>query len=142
VQDVGPTDRRRLLHPCRGDVGQGHVQPRPKEAGGRHGLPARLPGNRLPFTPCFGCVPFWYGSGYADPCLGPMDPDPDPAIFVLDLQDANKKIIFFFSKFFPAYHYFLKVHLHHFLKIKSHKVFMISGHKTVAIKVFLTIFVS
>ncbi len=23
-----------------------------------------------------------------------MDPDPDPAIFVIDLQDANKKLIF------------------------------------------------
>ncbi len=29
---------------------------------------------------------------------GPMDPAPDPAIFVIDLQDANKKL--FFSKFF------------------------------------------
>jgi hypothetical protein len=26
-----------------------------------------------------------------------MDPDPDPALFVLDLQDANRKAIF--SKF-------------------------------------------
>ncbi len=52
--------------------------------------------------------------------------DPDPAIFVSDLQDVNKKIIFF------AY-YFLKVHLH-FLKIKNH------SHKTVGINVFLTIF--
>jgi hypothetical protein len=24
-----------------------------------------------------------------------MDPDPDPVIFVIDLQDANKKIIYF-----------------------------------------------
>jgi hypothetical protein len=23
-----------------------------------------------------------------------MDPDPDPAIFVIDLEDANKKLIF------------------------------------------------
>jgi hypothetical protein len=44
--------------------------------------------------------------------------DPDPAIFVIDLQDANKKRIFF--KRFAAY-YFLKVHLHHFSKIKSPK---------------------
>jgi hypothetical protein len=38
-----------------------------------------------------------------------MDPDtyPDPAIFVLDLQDANKKQ--FFKKFFCLFH--LKVHL-------------------------------
>jgi hypothetical protein len=26
-----------------------------------------------------------------------MDPDPDPAIFVIDLQDANKKLIFLTS---------------------------------------------
>jgi hypothetical protein len=29
----------------------------------------------------------------ADPCLWLMDPDPDPPIFVIDLQDANKKLI-------------------------------------------------
>jgi hypothetical protein len=32
-------------------------------------------------------------SGYADPCLRLMDPDPDsdfdPAIFIIDFQDAN-----------------------------------------------------
>ncbi len=40
---------------------------------------------------CCGSMTFWYGSGYADPCLWLMDPDPaqDPAIFVIDLQDAN-----------------------------------------------------
>jgi hypothetical protein len=50
-----------------------------------------------------------------------MDPDsdPDPAIFVIDLQDASKKLIF--NTIFSAY-YFLKVHLHHFSKIKSQKV--------------------
>jgi hypothetical protein len=51
-----------------------------------------------------------------------MDPDPDagpdPSIFIFDLQDANKKQIFF--KNVPAY-YFLKVLLHHFSKIKSQK---------------------
>jgi hypothetical protein len=31
-----------------------------------------------------------------------MDPDPDPAIFVIDLQDAYKKLIFVQS--FPAYY--------------------------------------
>jgi hypothetical protein len=48
-----------------------------------------------------------------------MDPDSDadPAIFVIDLQDANKKLK---KKNFSA-HYFLKVHLHHFSKIKSQK---------------------
>jgi len=39
--------------------------------------------------------------------------DPDPAIFVIDLQDANKKLNFF--KKISAY-YFLNVHVHHFSK--------------------------
>jgi hypothetical protein len=52
-----------------------------------------------------------------------MDPDPDldPAIFVIDLQDAIKKLFFLLG--FSAY-YILKVHLHHFilfLKTKSQK---------------------
>jgi hypothetical protein len=36
---------------------------------------------------------FWCGSGSSDPYLCLMDPDadPDPAIFVSDLQDINKK---------------------------------------------------
>jgi hypothetical protein len=46
------------------------------------------------------------------------DSDPDPAIFVIDLQDGSKKLIF--NTIFSAY-YFLKVHLHHFSKIKSKK---------------------
>jgi hypothetical protein len=64
-----------------------------------------------------------------------MDPDmdPDPAIFVINFQDANKKLI---KKCFSAY-YFLKVHLHHFSKIKSQKEV---GNKTVGIKFFITIF--
>jgi hypothetical protein len=38
---------------------------------------------------------FWCGSGSADPCHGLMDPDsdPDPAIFVIDLQGCNKKSV-------------------------------------------------
>jgi hypothetical protein len=49
-----------------------------------------------------------------------MDPDADldPAIFVIDLQDANKKLIFN-KKIFCLL--LLKVHLHHFSKIKSPK---------------------
>jgi hypothetical protein len=39
-----------------------------------------------------------------------MDPAPDPAIFVIDLQDANKKIFFVFQVFplftFRRYIYF------------------------------------
>ncbi len=40
---------------------------------------------------------FWYGSGSgaADPCPWLMNPDPDPAIFVIDLQAANIKLFFF-----------------------------------------------
>jgi hypothetical protein len=57
--------------------------------------------------------------------------DPVPAIFIIDLQDANKKLI---KKRFSAC-YFLKVHIHHFSKIKSQK-----SQKTVEIKDFLTIF--
>jgi hypothetical protein len=49
--------------------------------------------------------------------------DPDPSIFIIDLQDANKKLIL--KKF-------LKVLLHHFSKVKSQK-----SHRTVEIKVFL-----
>jgi hypothetical protein len=49
-----------------------------------------------------------------------MDPDsdPDPAIFLIDLQHANKRLIC--KKGFSAC-YILKVHLHHFSKIKSSK---------------------
>ncbi len=57
--------------------------------------------------------------------------DPDPAIFVTNLQDANKKTNFL--KSFSAY-YILKVHLHHFSKIKTKK--SKRSHKTVGIEVF------
>jgi hypothetical protein len=58
--------------------------------------------------------------------------DLDPAIFVIDLQDANKKINFF--NIFSAY-YFLNVHLHNFSKKKVKK-----SHKIVGIKVFFYYF--
>ncbi len=57
------------------------------------------------------------------------NPDVYPAIFVSDLQDANKKLIV--KKSFPAY-FFLNVHLHLISKIKS------QSNKTEVIKVFLT----
>jgi hypothetical protein len=59
-----------------------------------------------------------------------MNPDPalDPAVFVIDLQDAKKL-------FFSAY-YFLKVHLHYFSKTKIHE----QVTETVKIKFFLTFF--
>ncbi len=46
-----------------------------------------------------------------------QDEDPDPRIFVIDFQEANKKLNFFKNNF-SAY-YFLKVHLNHFSKIKK-----------------------
>ncbi len=52
---------------------------------------------------------------YPDP---DADADQDPAIFVIDLQNANKKLII--KKSLSA-HYFLKVHLHHFSKLKNRK---------------------
>ena len=50
-------------------------------------------GKPLNVYQCCGSMTFWYGSGSADPCLWLMDPesDPNPAIFIIDLQDANKK---------------------------------------------------
>jgi hypothetical protein len=52
-----------------------------------------------------------------------MDPDQDwdPDVFIIDLQDANKKLIF--QKSFSADYFLclLKVHLQHFSKIKSQK---------------------
>ncbi len=71
-----------------------------------------------PQSQCCGSMTFWCGSGSrsADPWLWLIDPnpdsdpnrDPDPAIFIIDIQDANKKLIK--KKCFSAY-YFLKVHL-------------------------------
>jgi hypothetical protein len=58
--------------------------------------------------------------------------DPDPAIFVIDLQEANQ---IFYLFFFSAY-YFLKVHLHHFRKKKKSQ----RSPERVGIKGFLTIF--
>jgi hypothetical protein len=46
------------------------------------------------------------------------DPEADPSIFINDLQDANKKLIFF--KKFSSILLF-EVLLHHFSKIKSQK---------------------
>jgi hypothetical protein len=54
--------------------------------------------------------------------------DPDPAIFVIDLQDANKNK--FKKKSFSAYYFFTS-----FFKDKKSK----RSHKRVGIKVFLTI---
>jgi hypothetical protein len=55
-----------------------------------------------------------------------MDPDPDPAIFVIGLQDANKKLIF--KKVFLLF----AGTLTSFFNDKKFK----TSHKTVGIKIF------
>ncbi len=63
-----------------------------------------------------------------DPCLRLMDPDPDPAVFFIDLQDSNKKLIkkkILLEGIFTS-----------FVKDKKSK----RSHKTVGIKVFLNYF--
>ncbi len=63
-----------------------------------------------------------------------MDPDPDPSIFITDLQDVNKKLIkkkvFSILLFEGTFTLFFKGR-------KSKR-----SHKTVEIKVFLTILAS
>jgi hypothetical protein len=61
-----------------------------------------------------------------------MDPDPDPAIFVIDLQDPNKKTNF------SKKHFCLLLFEGTFTSFFKDKKFKRS-HKTVRIKVFLTI---
>jgi hypothetical protein len=61
-----------------------------------------------------------------------MDPDPDPSIFIIDLQDATKKQIFLI-KFFSIL--LFEGTFTSFFKDKKSK----RSHKTVKIKVFLTI---
>jgi len=46
------------------------------------------------------------------------NPDPNPSIFIIDLQDDTQKQTK--KRSFPAY-YFLKVFLRHFSKVKSKK---------------------
>ncbi len=54
----------------------------------------------------------WFGSGSGSGCGSGSC-----YFFVIDIQDANKKLIFLKS----SAHYFLKVHLHHFSKLKKLK---------------------
>ncbi len=63
-----------------------------------------------------GSMPLTNGSGFGSG-FGSGSWIPDPAIFVIDLQDVSKKLIFEHNFFC----YFLKLHLHHFTKIKSQK---------------------
>jgi hypothetical protein len=61
------------------------------------------------------------------------DADADPSLFIIDLQDANQKIIFL-TKFFCIV--LLEGTFTSFFKGKK----SIRSHKTAEIKVFLTIF--
>ncbi len=57
----------------------------------------------FPQHQCCGSMTFWCGSGSEDPCLWLMDPD--PAIFIIDLQDAKKNLLknkFFCLLFFES----------------------------------------
>ncbi len=65
---------------------------------------------------CSGSMTFWCGS--ADPCLWLMDPDPDPAIFVIGLQDDSKNL---FKKIVFCLLLFEGTYLHNFPKIKIQK---------------------
>ncbi len=71
---------------------------------------------------------FWCGSGSVYPCLWLVDPD--PSIFITDLQDVNKKLI-------KNYFYFLKVHSHNFSKMKSQKKSQNSTYKSRFFLLFL-----
>ncbi len=64
-------------------------------------------------------------------CLWLFDPDPDPAIFVIDLQDANTQQKTIFSKFFCLL-LFEAIFTSFFKDEKSQR-----SHKTIGIKVFL-----
>jgi len=65
---------------------------------------------------------------YPDPDVGP-----DPAIFIIDLQEANKKLIFLIQFFCLL---LFEGTFTSFFKDKKSK----RSHKTVGIKVFLTMF--
>jgi hypothetical protein len=61
-----------------------------------------------------------------------MDPDPDPAIFVIDLQDANKKLIFIL--------FYLLITFLRYIYIIFQRKEVKKSHKIVGIKVIPTIF--
>ncbi len=77
------------------------------------------------FLQCSRSMKFWYGSRSADSYFWLMDPDPDPAIFVSDLQDVNCLLLF--EGIFTSTSFFKHK--------KSYR-----SHKTVGINVFLLIF--
>ncbi len=75
----------------------------------------------VPFNQYCRSMTFWDGSGSGDPYLWLMDPDldPDPAVFVIDLQDTIIKLTVKRNVFCSLPTFWR--HLHHFSKIKSEK---------------------
>ncbi len=67
-----------------------------KQYAEQHNEQANESAPRIPKKQCCGSMTFWCGSGSgsgsADPSLLLMDPD--PAIFVINLQDAKQKTNF------------------------------------------------
>jgi hypothetical protein len=84
-----PPDR----HPPQQDGAQAGLLHRVRRSSRR--LSGQVARHQVPCAQCYGSMPFWCGSGsgFADPCLRLLDPD--PAIFIIVLQDANinKKIV-------------------------------------------------
>jgi hypothetical protein len=84
---------------------------------------------------CCGSMTFWCGSGSADPCLWLMDPDWDPSMFIIDLQDGKKKINFL--KKYSCILLFEGTFTSFFKDKKSKRSNKLVRYRTVEIKVFL-----
>ena len=56
----------------------------------------------LPDKQCCGSMTFWCGSGSGDPCIWLMDPD--PCIFINDIQDGCKNKIFLLLSFWRYFY--------------------------------------
>ncbi len=85
-----------------------------------HGESLCLKNPKHGWRQCCESMTFLCGSGSVDPCLWLMDPDPDPAIFIFDPQEANKKLIYLKTVFLHINFWGTK--LHHFSKIKFKKI--------------------
>ncbi len=77
------------------------------------------PDSPAPFLASLGCKKLHVSASVADPWH--FGTDPDPAIFVIDLQDAGKNKFFLQVFLLITFWLFLKVHLHNFSKTKSQK---------------------
>ncbi len=75
-------------------AGSSCTRPVPSAPSPALAAPAHTNNNSSVFTLHTGSMTFWCLSGSAETCLWLMDPDsdPDPPIFVTDIQDANKKL--------------------------------------------------